>query len=45
MKKYVFALAIIIYSTSLMAQTEFDAAKLLQTDISGTARYMGWQVQ
>ena len=41
MKKYVLALAIIIYSTSLMAQTEFDAAKLLQTDISGTARYMG----
>jgi long-subunit fatty acid transport protein len=40
MKKYVLALAIIIYSTSLMAQTEFDAAKLLQTDISGTARYM-----
>ena len=24
-----------------MAQTEFDASKLLQTDISGTARYMG----
>ena len=41
MKKYVLALVIIIYSTSLMAQTEFDAAKLLQTDISGTARYMG----
>jgi long-subunit fatty acid transport protein len=41
MKKYVLALAIIIYSTSLMAQTEFDAVKLLQTDISGTARYMG----
>jgi hypothetical protein len=41
MKKYVLAVSIIIYSTSLMAQTEFDAAKLLQTDISGTARYMG----
>ncbi|HZK69270.1 MAG TPA: outer membrane protein transport protein [Paludibacter sp.] len=41
MKKCITILAVIIYSSLSMAQTEFDASKLLQTDISGTARYMG----
>src|SRR5665647_1247953 len=41
MRKYTTILAVIIYSASLVAQTEFDASKFLQTDINGTARYMG----
>ncbi len=41
MRKYITILAVVIYSIPMMAQTEFDAAKLLQTDINGTARYMG----
>jgi len=41
MRKYITILAVIIYSTSMVAQTEFDASKFLQTDINGTARYMG----
>jgi hypothetical protein len=43
MKKCIIAIITIFLSGSatLMAQTEFDALKLVQTDINGTARYMG----
>jgi long-subunit fatty acid transport protein len=41
MKKIVIALTVIINCSLLQAQTEFDALKLSQTDIIGTARYMG----
>ena len=41
MKKYILALAVISNCTLLMAQTEFDASKFIQSDINGTARYVG----
>lgn len=41
MKKIILALTALIYGTITMAQTEFDAQKLTQQDIIGTARYMG----
>lgn len=41
MKKYIIALAVILNGSFIMAQTEFDALKLIQPDINGTARYMG----
>ena len=41
MKKILIALTVVFNCSFLMAQTEFDALKLSQTDITGTARYMG----
>jgi len=41
MKKILIALTVVLNCSFLMAQTEFDALKLSQTDITGTARYMG----
>jgi hypothetical protein len=41
MKKSILALAALLNCTLIMSQTEFDALKYVQTDISGTARYMG----
>lgn len=41
MKKYILALAVVLNGSFIMAQTEFDALKLIQPDINGTARYMG----
>jgi len=41
MKRIIIAMAVITNCTFMMAQTEFDALKLVQTDINGTARYMG----
>ena len=41
MKKIIMALAVVLNCTFLTAQTEFDALKYVQTDINGTARYMG----
>ena len=41
MKKIVLIIAIFLNCTFLMAQTEFDAFKMVQNDINGTARYMG----
>ena len=40
MKKTILAITSLLCGTLLMAQTEFDAQKLLNPDISGTARYM-----
>jgi len=40
MKKTILAIASLLCGTLLMAQTEFDAQKLLNPDITGTARYM-----
>ena len=40
MKKNILAIAILLNGTLIMAQTEFDALKLIQPDINGTARYM-----
>ena len=40
MKKIIIALTVILNCSYLVAQTEFDALKLSQTDITGTARYM-----
>lgn len=40
MKKIIIAIAVLLNCTFIMAQTEFDALKYVQTDISGTARYM-----
>jgi hypothetical protein len=40
MKKIIIALAVILNCGILAAQTEFDAFKMVQTDINGTARYM-----
>ncbi|MGC3977376.1 MAG: hypothetical protein QM751_03560 [Paludibacteraceae bacterium] len=39
MKKY-FSLGIMFTATFISAQTEYDALRLTQTDITGTARYM-----
>ena len=41
MKKTIFVLTALLYGTFMIAQTEFDAQKLVQPDITGTARYMG----
>jgi len=41
MKRIILAMAVLTNCTFMMAQTEFDALKLVQTDINGTARYMG----
>jgi long-subunit fatty acid transport protein len=41
MKRIIIALAVLLNSALMIAQTEFDAQKLMQTDINGTARYMG----
>ncbi len=40
MKRKILSLSLIISSISLMAQTEFDALKMVEHDINGTARYM-----
>jgi hypothetical protein len=40
MKKTILALAVILNCSFVIAQTEFDALKLIQPDINGTARYM-----
>ncbi len=41
MKKNILAMAVILNCSFAMAQTEFDALKMIQPDINGTARYMG----
>lgn len=41
MKRTILAITSLLCGTLLMAQTEFDAQKLLNPDITGTARYMG----
>jgi len=41
MKKIILAMAVLFNGTLIMAQSELDALKYLQTDINGTARYMG----
>ena len=41
MKKILIAFTVFLSCTFIQAQTEFDALKLSQTDIIGTARYMG----
>jgi len=41
MKKSIITLALLLSTLFMMAQTEFDALKYVQTDINGTARYMG----
>lgn len=41
MKKIIIVLTVLLNFISVSAQTEFDALKLSQTDIIGTARYMG----
>jgi hypothetical protein len=40
MKKIVIAIAVFLNCSFMIAQTEFDAFKMVQTDINGTARYM-----
>lgn len=40
MKKIILIVAVLISYTYSIAQTEFDALKITQTDITGTARYM-----
>ena len=40
MKTNILTLAVLLNCTLITAQTEFDAQKLVQTDINGTARYM-----
>lgn len=41
MKKLIIASALTVFCASLYAQTEFDALKISQTEINGTARYTG----
>jgi hypothetical protein len=41
MKKYFFLVCLITFNLSAFAQAEFDALRLSQTDITGTARYVG----
>src|SRR5659263_734808 len=41
MKKIIIALTVILNCSLVMAQTELDVLKYVQTDINGTARYMG----
>jgi len=40
MKKNIIALAVLFNCTFIIAQTEFDAQKVVQSDINGSARYM-----
>lgn len=40
MKKIIIAITVILNCSLIMAQTELDALKYVQTDINGTARYM-----
>jgi hypothetical protein len=40
MKKNIVTLALLLSCSFIIAQTEFDALKYVQTDINGTARYM-----
>ena len=40
MKKNILAITVLLNCTLIMAQTEFDALKLVQSDLNGTARYM-----
>jgi len=40
MKKKILTIAIILNCSFIVAQTEFDALKVVQSDINGTARYM-----
>lgn len=41
MKKIIVAVAAILSCSNIIAQTEYDALKYTQNDITGTARYMG----
>ncbi|HJV77641.1 MAG TPA: outer membrane protein transport protein [Paludibacter sp.] len=41
MKKIILAITVVLNCSLVAAQTEFDALKLVQPDINGTARYMG----
>src|SRR5665647_3418232 len=41
MKRIIMAMIVVLNCTLIIAQTEFDAQKYVQTDINGTARYMG----
>jgi hypothetical protein len=41
MKKVIIIIALISSYSSIIAQTEFEALKYTQTEINGTARYMG----
>jgi hypothetical protein len=41
MKRILLATAVLINSALMIAQTDFDALHLMQSDINGTARYMG----
>jgi len=41
MKRIIMAMVVVINCTLMIAQTEIDALKYVQTDINGTARYMG----
>ena len=41
MKRIVIAFAVSLNCTLMMAQTELDVLKYIQTDLNGTARYMG----
>jgi hypothetical protein len=41
MKKIIVAVAVILSCSNIIAQTEYDALKYTQNDITGTARYMG----
>ena len=41
MKKIIVAVAVILSCSNIIAQSEFEALKYTQTDINGTARYMG----
>jgi hypothetical protein len=40
MKKKIMTVALLLSCSFIIAQTEFDALKYVQTDINGTARYM-----
>lgn len=41
MKRIIMAMVVVLNCTLMIAQTEIDALKYVQTDINGTARYMG----
>jgi len=41
MKKNILAISILLNCSFIMAQTEFDALKMVQPDIVGSARYLG----
>lgn len=40
MKKNILAIAVLFNCSFIMAQSEFDAQRMIQTDLNGTARYM-----